>query len=105
MWVRCGLVSCCSQCGSVHPEDLYQALREGNVRLRGTKWEGWPHLFYVYPVGVAGFDGKWYSRHLLDLDEEQFNRLAPLLRQFAGIEFVRQDGQLMYRAPYRGYQR
>jgi hypothetical protein len=37
----------CSYCGSMHPEDLIAALRQG-ARLEGADWKyGWPHKFYV----------------------------------------------------------
>jgi hypothetical protein len=37
----------CSYCGSIHPEDLIEALRAG-ASLGGADWKyGWPHKFYV----------------------------------------------------------
>lgn len=37
----------CSYCGSIHPEDLLEALRAG-ATLSGADWKyGWPHKFYV----------------------------------------------------------
>jgi hypothetical protein len=37
----------CSYCGSIHPEDLLEALRAG-ARLSSSDWKyGWPHKFYV----------------------------------------------------------
>lgn len=96
---------------------------------------GWPHKFYVegIPNPLAGqrvrsgssyatvegksteipicsiadahTTSKWYNEHLNDLGDEAFALLAPLLAQYAGVEFFREDGKLQYRAPYRGYQR
>lgn len=98
----------CPYCGSVHPEDLQKALEAGVIRLGGSDWKyGFPHKFYVYPTGKPGsFDGKFYTKHLLDMDNESFNALAPLLLQHTGIEFTRDaEGKTMYKAPYHGYQR
>lgn len=37
----------CSYCGSIHPEDLLNALRAG-AKAGGSDWKyGWPHKFYV----------------------------------------------------------
>lgn len=37
----------CSYCGSIHPEDLLEALRAG-AKLSQADWKyGWPHKFYV----------------------------------------------------------
>jgi hypothetical protein len=37
----------CCYCGSIHPEDLVNALRNG-ARLGGSDWKyGWPHKFHV----------------------------------------------------------
>jgi hypothetical protein len=46
----------CSYCGSIHPEDLFHALRAG-AHLHGSDWKyGWPHKFYVegIPNPLAG---------------------------------------------------
>lgn len=46
----------CSYCGSVHPEDLLDALNKW-ARLRFADWKyGWPHKFYVegVPNELAG---------------------------------------------------
>lgn len=86
----------CDYCGSIHPGDLLEALRNG-ATMHGSDWKyGWPHKFYVegLPNTLAGqtvkvggtsgirdgvrFDGpimgvasahctaKFYSEHLLD---------------------------------------
>jgi hypothetical protein len=40
----------CSYCGSIHPEDLLQALKAG-ATLGGADWKyGWPHKFYVEKI-------------------------------------------------------
>lgn len=37
----------CSYCGSMHPEDLLNALRAG-ASASGSDWKyGWPHKFYI----------------------------------------------------------
>lgn len=46
----------CSYCGSIHPEDLLNALRAG-AKAGGSDWKyGWPHKFYVdgIPNSQAG---------------------------------------------------
>jgi hypothetical protein len=45
----------CSYCGSMHPEDLLNAVRAG-ATLGGADWKyGWPHKFYVeLPNPAAG---------------------------------------------------
>lgn len=40
----------CSYCGSIHPEDLLEALKAG-ATLGGADWKyGWPHKFYVEKI-------------------------------------------------------
>ena len=57
------------------------------------------------PVKVD-IDGKFYTKHLLDLSDEDFARIAPLVSAASGIEFVRDSqGETMYQAPYHGFQR
>lgn len=48
---------------------------------------------------------KFYTIHLLDLPREEFDEFATLLKEHTGIEFAWQGDELMYRAPYHGYQR
>lgn len=37
----------CSYCGSIHPQDLLDAIKAGAV-LGGADWKyGWPHKFYI----------------------------------------------------------
>lgn len=46
----------CSYCGSLHPEDLLNGLRN-DATLHGADWKyGWPHKFYVdgIPNDYAG---------------------------------------------------
>jgi hypothetical protein len=46
----------CSYCGSIHPEDLLNALRAG-AKAGGSDWKyGWPHKFYIegIPNSQAG---------------------------------------------------
>jgi hypothetical protein len=95
----------CSFCDSLHPDDVRQILEDGG-RLGGADWKyGNPHKFYVYPRGSSGMY-RWYNVHLHDLDDEAFEAFAALLAKCAGIEFFRDaEGQVMYRAPYHGYQK
>jgi hypothetical protein len=46
----------CKYCGSIHPEDLVNALAAG-AKLGGSDWKyGWPHKFYIdgIPNSQAG---------------------------------------------------
>jgi hypothetical protein len=46
----------CSYCGSMHPEDMLNALRAG-AKAGGSDWKyGWPHKFYIdgIPNSQAG---------------------------------------------------
>lgn len=126
-------VRTCDYCGSLHPEDLYTALHHG-AKLRGSDWKyGFPHKFYVDNIsnGYAGVEtevggtydrgvftptrgigphaipAKWYTVHLTDegYDDESRDELLKLLELCSGISFFFDDGKLMYRAPYHGYQR
>jgi hypothetical protein len=100
----------CSYCGSLHPEDLCNGLEQGRFKLGGADWKyGWPHKFYVSPVGnPGGYVGKFYNEHLTDqgFSGDELRRTLDLLLEHSGIEFQRsQGGELHYIAPYRGYQR
>ena len=117
----------CSYCGSMHPDFVLEALKDG-AKLHGADWKyGWPHKFYIivpnpqpdkifdlgskweggqkvetYKGPLAVFQGKWYNEHLLD--EGVPSKLFKLLEEKSGIHFEIKDGQLYYRAPYDGYQ-
>lgn len=96
----------CSYCGCLHPDDVRTIIEEGGT-LGGADWKyGYPHKFYVYPKGSKSMY-KWYNQHLKDIkDEPAFSAFALLLKTHAGIEFSRDDeGHVMYRAPYHGYQK
>ena len=93
----------CSYCGSVHPEDLMALVLGNKATLGGSDWKyGWPHKFYLKGNVV----GKWYNRHLLDAGfrQEALDALCDLFAKHAGIRFELRDGDLFYRAPYKGYQ-
>ena len=64
---------------------------------------------YRYPImGTAGpLHAKWYNEHLQDagFDDEAMTALLDALTRHSGITFKRDDaGQLVYQAPYHGYQ-
>lgn len=94
----------CSYCGSLHPEEVRKIIEEGG-KLGGSDWKyGYPHKFYVYPKNGGML--KYYTQHLMDMEEPAFTEFAALLKEQTGIEFVKDgEGRLMYRAPYHGYQR
>lgn len=114
----------CGYCGSLHPEDLLEAHRDGRiVTLGGSDWKyGFPHKFYVdlknpepdrvFNVGsrAAKQDklfGKFYTEHLGDqgIDDEAFAAIAAVLQELGGIEFSRDEKGVKYKAPHHGYQR
>jgi hypothetical protein len=96
---------------------------------------GWPHKFYVdvenphpekqviisscshkdedgevketveYGSQGAILHMKFYSNHLALLDNETFEKVTPIINKACGIEWFKQDGKLMYRAPYFNYQK
>ena len=93
----------CSYCGSLHPRDLLDAIASG-ATLSGSDWKyGWPHKFYLHGGKVG--HAKFYNIHLMDLDDESFIHVRNVLTREAGIEFFKEEGQLMFRAPHAGYQR
>jgi|ERR1041385_2139547 hypothetical protein len=63
------------------------------------------HFEWAEPhVARSTTQGKFYSRHLLDVTEPEFSRIAEAIALHAGIEFSMVDGKLMYAAPRPGYQ-
>jgi hypothetical protein len=96
---------------------------------------GWPHKFYVevknpYPYKVVrmgsrcytdengerhedndyGPQGPWlhfkfYSNHLALIDDETFEKIAPIISQACGIKWEKKDGELYYTAPHFNYQK
>lgn len=94
----------CPYCGSVHPDDLLEALNKG-ARLGGSDWKyGFPHKFYVYggPPNMI----KFYTLHLLDMTDEAYDAFAPILSQYSGITWGRNaEKGRYYQAPYHGYQK
>lgn len=94
----------CSYCGSVHFDDIRRIVAEGG-KLGGSDWKyGHPHKFYVYPKDSHDMY-KFYTIHLLDVPREEFDEFVALLQEQTGIDFSWQGDELMYRAPYHGYQR
>ncbi len=115
----------CWYCGSIHPEDLYNALiATPTITLEQADWKyGWPHKIYVngmpnpnagqnVRVGT-GVDGKpsygkassdlfakWYNDHLRDegFDNEAWNALAQELHKRTGIAWLRDsNGNVAWR--------
>lgn len=98
----------CSYCGSMHPFDLIELLEASKIKLSGSDWKyGWPHKFYIDGLGGLKLWGKWYNKHLYDLDGELFAKLAKLLDTHTNILFEPKDsnGKFSYLAPYAGYQK
>lgn len=99
----------CEYCGSLHPEDLYELLIQNKVTLGGSDWKyGWPHKFYIYAKELKLSGSKFYNNHLsLELlDEETFNKVAPVISQYSSITWERkEEGKLYYTAPHHGFQR
>jgi len=46
-WIASEGFRVCSYCGSLHPEDAYNALRNGAVASQSDWKYGWPHKFYL----------------------------------------------------------
>lgn len=109
----------CNYCGSMHPEDLLDAIEAG-ATITMADWKyGWPHKFYVDfdnpkageqcvtgsrdgqpTMGTAPstITAKWYNIHLEDLDTDEFRVLAELLYVKTGVRFCRDEkGKMFYR--------
>jgi hypothetical protein len=95
----------CSYCGSLHFDEVRRIIAEGG-RLGGSDWKyGTPHKFYAYTKNNSDMYN-FYTSHLIDLPREEFDDFAKLLKENTDIEFSYDDnGNLMYKAPYHGYQR
>jgi hypothetical protein len=48
---------------------------------------------------------KFYSNHLQMLDDETFNKVAPIISEACGIKWVKDEKGLKYCAPYHNYQK
>lgn len=48
---------------------------------------------------------KFRSNHLALLDNETFDKVAPVISKACGIEWYKKDGEIYYKAPYHGYQK
>lgn len=84
----------CSYCGSIHPEDLLHAMRNGSTAERSDFKYGWPHKFYITggPVGHA----KWYNEHFTDMDADAVRALSEELEKHVGIRFERDEHGVKY---------
>jgi hypothetical protein len=121
----------CKYCGSLDPLELADLLCKGIATMHGSDWKyGFPHKFYVdVPNPKAGQmvekgwrsyteDGvhkeetimgiasetssaKFYTEHLMLIDSETFDKVAPIINQACGITFyLNEDGKICYKAPY-----
>jgi hypothetical protein len=126
---------CCNYCGSMDPVQLADLIEQGQAIMHGSDWKyGWPHKFYVdvknpkagqpkddviqtfqygkvinevhYPSEEPEFlHAKFYSNHLALLDDETFEKVAPIISNACGVVWEKIDGKLHYRAPYFDYQK
>ena len=65
----------CSYCGSIHPEDLIQALENG-AQLGGSDWKyGWPRKFYISSIPNPNRDRQAEIGSLSYWDEEKGERV------------------------------
>jgi hypothetical protein len=86
----------CSYCGSIHPEDLLEALRAG-ATLSQADWKyGWPHKFYVdgIPNTNEGQMREFTSVSIAGPEptDEERARMAPYLNDPKYDSIVKQDG-------------
>lgn len=118
----------CSYCGSISPHDFEAVLAIAGVGLECADMKyGWPHKFYVdgVPNAIAGQDApygstadngvrtelrapapatqqlKFYSEHLIDLCDDDFNRIRDVIRERSGIEFIREAEGMKWRRVVR----
>ena len=106
----------CSYCGSLHPRELLEAFRSGQVKsVAWADWKyGWPHKLYVrvpnekagqrvrvgmtyegksrralLGTGPATCQQKFYSIHLEDIaGTPEFDALAEEIRARTGVTFT-----------------
>jgi hypothetical protein len=75
-WNKIGVDRVCSFCGSMHPEDVLQLMRDGGVdRIQNTTKS---YKFYIDRPEVpnAGFGAiKFYSMHFNAEQREEYNKL------------------------------
>lgn len=73
----------CAYCGSMHPDDVVQAIYDGaRLELADMKY-GYPHKIYLH--GIPKYDhGKIYTNHLRDASEAQLFIICRAI----GIEFT-----------------
>lgn len=48
---------------------------------------------------------KFYSKHLQLIDDETFNKVAPIISEACGILWEKDEKGMKYSAPYKGFQK
>lgn len=92
----------CSFCGSMTVERAIELLRTEGTHYSGSDWKyGWPHKFYIHPIGGHG---KFYTAHLKDCSKELLEEFSELSGDLLGIYFDIDDKGLLYRALSTGFQ-
>lgn len=93
-WIKRGVFYRCSFCGSIHPEELIKLLQKEGITIKFSDLKyGWPHKLYVKGAGEWI---KFYTVHLLDMEDEQFAILTELIRNKSGFKFERNDDGLQW---------
>jgi hypothetical protein len=112
----------CSFCGSIHPEDLLNALEAGASVEEADRKYGYPHKFYIdLPNSIAGQEvevgsvsdasgrrptmgtapakvpAKFYSVHIFDdgVSPENLQRILDLLHKATGVRMEIADFEKM----------
>ncbi len=85
----------CSYCGSMPVAEAIRRLSTPDNSYSGADWKyGWPHKFYI----GSGYPHKFYNKHLSDATREEFLEFNSLSEYYFGITWVRDAGEIKYRA-------
>lgn len=117
----------CSFCGSIHPEELVRILQDDNTKmltpgehseiLKGLgpglpglrdalppikiEWAdfkyGFPHKLYIETNRGESKHGKFYTKHLVEIEGEAFELLSRLLAEKAYVLFWREESRVRWR--------
>ena len=86
----------CNFCGSLRVRDAIRLLQTPGTRFSGSDWKyGWPHKFYIDNPGYY----KFYTIHLRDANDTEFELFAKVSRETFGINWVRDEKGIQFQAP------
>jgi len=91
----------CSFCGGLNPEEVVEMLNS-DIECAGSDWKNsWPHKFYFWANGGTW---KFYSEHLTELKQSEFDVVTSLISKHLNITFKYDEvGAMMFTAPWYNY--